>query len=111
MLVDYKVKDIGCFDDYSNAAPRAKIMRGNGITKFLVHIAQCITFYQNIFVTATLISESSLKPFHSRLGFKFIKDFAASPNLEKACKIFHYESGKSEELQKKNPTRCYIPLR
>ena len=55
MLVDYSVTEMGCFDDYSDAAPHAKTMRGNGITTFLVHVVQCITFNQKQFVTATLI--------------------------------------------------------
>ena len=44
VLVDYAVTEIGCFDDYYDAAPRAKTMRGNSITTFLLHVAQCITF-------------------------------------------------------------------
>ena len=46
MCVDYAVTDMGCFGVYSDAAPRAKTMRGNGITKFLLHVAQCITLGQ-----------------------------------------------------------------
>ena len=52
----YSVTDMGCFDDYSDAAPRAKTMRGNGITAFLLHVAQFITFRQKYIVTETLIS-------------------------------------------------------
>ena len=44
VLVDYGVKRMGCFDDYSDAAPSAKTMRGNGITNFILHVSQCITF-------------------------------------------------------------------
>ena len=58
MLVDYAVTEMGCFDDYSDAAPHAKNMRENGITAFILHVAQCITFLQTKFVTATLISEA-----------------------------------------------------
>ena len=47
MLVDYAVTEMGCFDYYLDASPRAKTMRVNGITTFLLHIAQCITFHQN----------------------------------------------------------------
>ena len=47
MLVDYAVTEMGCFDDYSDDEPHAKKMRGNGITNFLFHVAQCITL--NIF--------------------------------------------------------------
>ena len=39
--------------------------------------------------------------FYSRLGLKVIKYFATSPNFEEACKLFHYESGKSKADQKK----------
>ena len=46
MLVDYSVTEMGYFDDYSDAAPCAKTMKGNGITTFLLHVAQCITLRQ-----------------------------------------------------------------
>ena len=81
MLVDYAVTAMGFSDGYSNAVPRAKIIRENGINNFLLHITQCITFNQTQFVTATLIGKASLKAIYSRLGFKFIKDFATSPNF------------------------------
>ena len=61
MLVDYAVTDMGCFDDYSDAAPPAKKMRGDSITTFLLHFAQCITFNETKFVIETLISKASLK--------------------------------------------------
>ena len=54
-LVDPVVTEMGCFDDYLDAATRAKTMRGNGITTFLLHVAQCITFHKTKFVVATLI--------------------------------------------------------
>ena len=44
MLVDYEVTEMGCFDDYSDAVPHAKKMRGDCITNFLLHVYQCITF-------------------------------------------------------------------
>ena len=81
-------------------SPRAKTMRVNGITKFLLNVAQCITLLQKNIVTATLIYKALLKSFYSRLGFKVIKDFAGYPHLEEACKQFNYESGKSKALQK-----------
>ena len=46
MLVDYIVTDMGCFDDCSDAEPRSKIMRGNGITTLLFHVSPFITFHQ-----------------------------------------------------------------
>ena len=48
MLVDYAVIEMGFLDDYSGAAPQGKIMRGNGITTFLLHVAQCIIFNKKI---------------------------------------------------------------
>ena len=59
MLVDYAVTEMGCFGDYSDAAPRAKNMRGNGITTFILRVAQCITFRQTNIVTETLIAGAS----------------------------------------------------
>ena len=50
MLVYYSVTEMGCFDDYSDADPHAKTMRGNGITTFILHVAQYITFRQKIFL-------------------------------------------------------------
>ena len=58
MLVDYVVTEMGCFDDYSDAAPRAKTMKGNCITNFIVNVSQCITFNKTQFVTAKYISEA-----------------------------------------------------
>ena len=86
MLVDYTVTNMGSFVDYSDAASRAKTMGVNGITTFLLHVSQCITFRQTRFVTATLIAEALLKSFYSRSGFKVIKYFATSPNFEEAQK-------------------------
>ena len=61
MLVDYSVTEMDYFDDYSDAAPHAKTMKWNGITNFILHVAQCITFNQKQFVTATLITEEQLQ--------------------------------------------------
>ena len=61
MLVDYAPTDMGFFDDYLDAEPRAKTMRGNGITTFILHFSQCITLNQTKFVTAKLIDEVLLK--------------------------------------------------
>ena len=61
MLADYELTEMGCFDDYSDAVQPAKTMRGNGITIFLLHVAQCITLSQTNIVTATLITEALLK--------------------------------------------------
>ena len=116
VLISYEVTEMGCFDDYLYATPRAKTIPVNGISTFILHVAQCITFRQTNIVTATLISEALLKSFYSRLGFKVIKDFATSPNFEDACKRFNYESVKSKALQEKkhwltmssnHPTTCY----
>ena len=98
MFVDYAVIEMVLFDDYLDAAPRAKKIRGNGITNFPLQFYQCITFNQTKFVTATLIIEAQLKSLYSRLGFKIIKYFATSTNFEESRKIFNHESGKSKAL-------------
>ena len=98
MLVDYAVTAMGFFDDHLDVAPCAKTIRLNGLTTFILHVAQYITFNQTESVTETLISEAQFKSLYSRLPFKVIKDFAMSPNFEEARKRFHYESGKSKEL-------------
>ena len=46
MLVDYSVTEMGSLDDYIIAAPKGKSMRGNVITTFILHVAQCIIFNQ-----------------------------------------------------------------
>ena len=102
MLLDYAVTDMGWFDDYSDAEQRERTMRGNGITIFLLYVAQCITFNQTKLVTVKLISEDWLKSLYSRLGFKVIKDYMTSPNFEEARKQFNYELGKSKSLQIQN---------
>ena len=61
--------------------------------------------------TATFIVEARLKSLYSRLGFKVIKDFATSPNFEKACKWFHYDTGKSKTLKKQTiGLQCYLTI-
>ena len=101
MLVDYAVTEMGFHDNYADAAPQGKSMRKNGITTFLLYVAQCIIFNQTNRFKTTFIADASLKSFYSRLGFKVIKGFANSPNFEEAHKRFHHESGKSKEDQKK----------
>ena len=108
LLVDYSVTEMGCFDDYSDTAPRAKNMRVNGITTYILHVSQYINFRQKYIVTATLIAEARLKSFYSRLSFKGIKYFATSTNFKETRKRFNYESGKSKALQKqKNGLQCH----
>ena len=68
---------------------------------FFCTLPNCVIFRQTSLVTETIISKESLKSFYSRLCFKVLKYFAASPNFEEARKRFDYESGKSKELQKK----------
>ena len=87
-LRSYRDRLLRC--DYLYAAPRSKTIRGNVITKFILHVAQCITFNQTNFFTATLIPEARMKSLYSSLGFKAIKDFAASHNFVEAHRQFHY---------------------
>ena len=96
MLVEYAATEMGFFDDYSDADTNHKIIRGNGITIFLLHVAQCIIFNQTSRVKTILIYDSSLKSFYSRLGFKVIKDISTSTNFEEARSQFYYETEKSK---------------
>ena len=66
-------------------------------------------FPSNIFFTATIISEASLKSFYSRLGFKVSKDFSTFTNFEEARKKFHYKSGKPGSFQKQTIGLKYHP--
>ena len=104
---------MGFLDDYSNADPNHKSIRGNGITKFLLHIAQCIIFNQTNRFKTILIADASLKSFYSRFGFKVIKYFAASTHFEESCRWFHYETGKSKADKKNIGLQCLhtIPQR
>ena len=111
MLVDYSVTEMGCFDDYLDAAPLAKAMRLDGFTTFILHVAQCITFRQKNIITETLIAEASLKSFYSRLGFKVIKYFTTSRNFKEARKWFHFESVKFKALQKQTiGLQCHLTI-
>ena len=44
MLIEYAATERGFLDVYSDADPNHKSMRGNGITTFLLHVAQCNIF-------------------------------------------------------------------
>ena len=88
MLVEYAATEMCFLDDYSDADPNHKSIRGNVITTFLLHVAQCIIFNQKNRVKTILSDDASLKSFYSRLGFKFIKDFATSTNFEEARRRF-----------------------
>ena len=96
MLIEYAATEMGFLDDYSDADPNHKRIRGNGITTFLFHVAQCIIFNLTNHVKTILIVNVSLKTFYSRLGFSVIKDFATSTNFEAARRRFHYDTGNSK---------------
>ena len=72
--IEYAATEMGFLDDYSDADPNQKSIRGNGITKYLFHVAQCIVFCLKNHVKTILIANASLKTFYSRLGFTVIKD-------------------------------------
>ena len=88
-------------DDYSDVDLNHKSIRGNGITRYLFHIAQYIIFRLTICLKTILIANASLKTFYSRLGFTVSKDFVTSTTFEAARRRFHYETGKSLADQKK----------
>ena len=48
MLVEYAATEMVLLDDYSDAAPKGKSIRGNGINKFILYFAQCIIFNKKI---------------------------------------------------------------
>ena len=96
MLIEYAATEMGFLDDYSYADPNHKIIRGNGITKFLFHVAQCIILNLTNQVKTILIANVSLKTFYSRLVFLVIKYFATSTTFEAAHRKFHYDTGKSK---------------
>ena len=97
MLIKYAATEMGFLDDYSDADPNHKSIRGNGIATFLFHVAQCIIFKLTNQVKTILIANVSLKTFYSRLGFQVIKNFATSNTFEAARRRFHYDTGKSKE--------------
>ena len=86
MLVEYAATEMGFLEDYLDADPNHKIIRGDVITTFLLHVDQCIIFNKKNRVKTTLIANALLKSFYSRLVFKVIKYFMTYPNLEKARK-------------------------
>ena len=96
MLIEYAATEMGFLDDYSDADPNHKSIRGNGINTFLFHAAQCIIFNLTNQVKTILIANVSLKTFYSRSGFSVIKDFSTSTTFEAACRQFHYDTGKSK---------------
>ena len=114
MLIEYAATEMGFLDYYSDADQNHKIIRGNGITTFLFHVAQCIISNLTNCVKTIHIANASLKPFYSRLGFTVIKYFVTSTTFEAACSQFHYDKGKSKSDQIKTiGLQCLytIPLR
>ena len=75
MLIKYADTEMGFLDDYYNADLNHKSIRGNGITTFLFHVAQCIIFNLKNHLKTILIANASLKSFYSSLGFTGIKYF------------------------------------
>ena len=58
MLVEYVATEMGFLDDYSDADPNHKSIRENGITTFLLHVAQFIIFNQTNSVKTILIADA-----------------------------------------------------
>ena len=97
MLIEYAATEMGFLDDYSDAHPNHKSIRGNAITTFLFHVAQCIIFNLTNQVKTIFIANVLLKTFYLRLGFFVIKYFSTSTKFEAARRRFHYDTGKSKE--------------
>ena len=108
MLIKYVATEMGFLDDYSDADPNHKSIRGNCITTYLFHVAQCILFNLTNSVKTILISNASLKSFYSRYGFTVIIDFLTSTTYEAARSHFHYETGKSKADQKQTIGLQYL---
>ena len=97
-------------DDYCDADPNHKIIRVNGITTFLFHVAQCIIFCLKICVKIILISNASLKSFYSRLGFTVIKDFVTSTTLKRlAADLIMRNENIRQNRNKLLPYSVYTP--
>ena len=107
MLIEYAATEMGFLDDYSDADPNHKSIRGNGITTFILNVDQYILFCLTNSVKKILITNASLKTFYSRLGFTVIEYFVTSTTFEEALSRFHYDKGKSKAEQKK--ASVYIP--
>ena len=100
MLIVYAATEMGFLDDYSDADPNHKSIRGNGINTYLFHVAQCNIFNLTTQVKKILIANVSLKTFYSSFGFFVIKKFATSTNFEAACSQFHYETENLKQTRK-----------
>ena len=70
MLVEYAATEMGFIDDYLDVDPNHKNIRGNGITTFLLHVAQCRISNQTNRVQTILIANASLKSFYSKVRFQ-----------------------------------------
>ena len=68
MLIGYEAIEMGFLDDYSDADPNHKSIRGNGITTYLFHVAQCIIFCLINSVKTILNANASLKTFLFKVG-------------------------------------------
>ena len=89
ILIEYAATEMSFLDDYYDADPTHKIIRGNGITTYLFHVAQFILFCLTNYVKTILITNASLKTFYSRLGFTVIKYFVTSTTFEAVCSQYH----------------------
>ena len=97
MLIEYAATGMGFCDDYYDADPNHKSIRGNGNTTFLFHVDQCIIFNLTNQVKTIRIANVLLKKFYSRLGFSVLKYFVTSTTFEAARRRFHYDTRKSKE--------------
>ena len=69
MLVEYAATDMGFLDDYSDADPNHKSIRGNGITKFLFHVAQCNISHLTIFFLNNTYCQFLFEDILFKVGF------------------------------------------
>ena len=58
MLVEYAATEMDFLNNYSDTDPNHKIIKGNDITTFILHVAQCIIFNQTNCVKTIIISDA-----------------------------------------------------
>ena len=63
MLIKYAATEMGFLDDYFDADPNHKSIRGNGITTYFFHVSQCILFCIKILLKQYLLPIPHLRHF------------------------------------------------
>ena len=78
MFVEYVATEMGFLDDSSDADTNQKSIRGNVITTFLLHVAQCIIFNKTNRVKTILICQCIVEVILFKVrfqGYSRFRDF------------------------------------